>query len=804
MQYVARFTGNPPSEILQAFDSTPLDYAEFILNTRNPTPTSSGSVFLVPQTWESLRSAAWEPYNHPEVQAPARAYRAPIPGLLGIVRISELAPGTKLRLSDPKGTGFVEAEVPGVMGGEVGFTVALVGPSRETGAPSLWTLFPGDPIMPSRMPSEGNVGRVVTAEEAMRLGFEWGKIVSGAALNPYRNPKEFTFLARQGQHHDVERVLHSLGIRYCTEPMSHFGRGAYGRTGFLVKAEIPEGMSKRSINRALYEAGVPGATRSGAPKRANPHVRSNPWFSPPAMQYVARFTGNPPVQIGRYDREFCAACGEPLLAGSDAFYSPKLDQYFCNKSHARAYRTRPDLPADEVLARQRRASVALGMDPDRKWGPEWGRNPPGYGSSLLEYDSYEAPPGHEVFHNPTSFRAGERVTWSPEAIELEIGRPGQVMRVRYPGRHADDAERTSVEFDSGRSRMVNNWEIVRVHANPPGYGSSLLEYDSYEAPPGHEVFHNPTHQVLCGCGWGNLAMEESEIPDYCPVCEQPVGVCGSCGERKSDCECYDSNPPVRRNACYGVHFKQDKPFNAQGLIGMARQLPGPGSPMARPIHEYLDNPAASPKRMLPASQFGMAAAWRRGEEGELEGDMIVIRGREVPVEHSAKGAFHHVRVADPSEFKAIRTKVLSAKKGIKARVGIFKGRGPRGGKSEIQSYLFDAKQYTPQDVARWIEGHKTPAPLLVQISSATPSKRRMKVYGKEAEAPRKARKSVKKKAKKKPRALPAAAKRCTAKTKAGRCKGYKQAGKQQCALHSAGVAGKRQPKKKKTKKRKVG
>jgi hypothetical protein len=437
------------------------------------------------------------------------------------------------------------------------------------------------------------------------------------------------------------------------------------------------------------------------------------------------------------------------------------------------------------------------------------------------------------------------------------------MRVRYPGRHADDAERTSVEFDSGRSRMVNNWEIVRVHANPPGYGSSLLEYDSYEAPPGHEVFHNParrkkkrkkklpvcprcdevvrdegypalgkiyccdehawadelddqwsremsnpqrnpTHQVLCGCGWGNLAMEESEIPDYCPVCEQPVGVCGSCGERKSDCECYDSNPPVRRNACYGVHFKQDKPFNAQGLIGMARQLPGPGSPMARPIHEYLDNPAASPKRMLPASQFGMAAAWRRGEEGELEGDMIVIRGREVPVEHSAKGAFHHVRVADPSEFKAIRTKVLSAKKGIKARVGIFKGRGPRGGKSEIQSYLFDAKQYTPQDVARWIEGHKTPAPLLVQISSATPSKRRMKVYGKEAEAPRKARKSVKKKAKKKPRALPAAAKRCTAKTKAGRCKGYKQAGKQQCALHSAGVAGKRQPKKKKTKKRKVG
>jgi hypothetical protein len=160
-------------------------------------------------------------------------------------------------------------------------------------------------------------------------------------------------------------------------------------------------------------------------------------------------------------------------------------------------------------------------------------------------------------------------------------------------------------------------------------------------------------------------------------------------------------------------------------------------------------------------------------------------------------------MADPSEFKAIRTKTLSAKKGIKARVGIFTGRGPRGGKSEIQSYLFDAKVYTPQDVVRWIEGHKTPAPLRMEISSAAPSKRRMKVYGEAAEAPRKKRKQAKKKVKRKPRRVPADSKRCTAKGKKGRCKGYRQAGKTQCALHTAGVAGKRQPKKK-SRKRKVG
>lgn len=26
------------------------------------------------------------------------------------------------------------------------------------------------------------------------------------------------------------------------------------------------------------------------------------------------------------------------------------------------------------------------------------------------------------------------------------------------------------------------------------------------------------HDMLCGCGWGRLAMPESEIPYACPVC----------------------------------------------------------------------------------------------------------------------------------------------------------------------------------------------------------------------------------------------------------------------------------------------
>ncbi len=39
-------------------------------------------------------------------------------------------------------------------------------------------------------------------------------------------------------------------------------------------------------------------------------------------------------------------------------------------------------------------------------------------------------------------------------------------------------------------------------------------------------------QVLCGCGWGSLAMEEDDVPDECPVCWQPVG--SDCDENDDD------------------------------------------------------------------------------------------------------------------------------------------------------------------------------------------------------------------------------------------------------------------------------
>ena len=45
--------------------------------------------------------------------------------------------------------------------------------------------------------------------------------------------------------------------------------------------------------------------------------------------------------------------------------------------------------------------------------------------------------------------------------------------------------------------------------------------------------------VLCGCGWGNLGMLESEVPENCPVCGsllcQNPDADDECEER-DDCE----------------------------------------------------------------------------------------------------------------------------------------------------------------------------------------------------------------------------------------------------------------------------
>lgn len=139
--------------------------------------SGAGSSYdLGPEALESrLVGAEWEPFEHPDIMAGCSAFRAPIAGTFGLVKLDTLPEDAILTLIDPKGTGFVEAECPsGAPREAVGFTVIILG--QEKGEEVVFTFHPGDPIRPSRLPAEGRAGSKVTAREAKALGFTWAKL----------------------------------------------------------------------------------------------------------------------------------------------------------------------------------------------------------------------------------------------------------------------------------------------------------------------------------------------------------------------------------------------------------------------------------------------------------------------------------------------------------------------------------------------------------------------------------------------------------------------------------------------------
>ncbi len=51
-------------------------------------------------------------------------------------------------------------------------------------------------------------------------------------------------------------------------------------------------------------------------------------------------------------------------------------------------------------------------------------------------------------------------------------------------------------------------------------GDPVASYQTRDAANARAARCNRPRRVpvLCGCGWGSLAMLESEVPEYCPVC----------------------------------------------------------------------------------------------------------------------------------------------------------------------------------------------------------------------------------------------------------------------------------------------
>lgn len=127
------------------------------------------------QLEKKILDAVWEEYSHPAVQAECTAYKAAIPGRMGIVALSQLPTDKVVRLDDRKNTGKVSCVISGVRGEIVPFTVLILGPEQDKEV--VFTFHPGDPVRASQVQVEpGMHGREITVKKAIAIGLETAKI----------------------------------------------------------------------------------------------------------------------------------------------------------------------------------------------------------------------------------------------------------------------------------------------------------------------------------------------------------------------------------------------------------------------------------------------------------------------------------------------------------------------------------------------------------------------------------------------------------------------------------------------------
>lgn len=164
--------------VIAAFNSSSLKYLVECLVDRTEA-TAKGSFFTAPQTVETLKAADWEPYAHPDVNAPAVGFKAPIPGTVGVVDLRTLPKDTivtlygKVEDPNPDITGtvvFPKDQLP-----KADFTTLLLGPGDD-GIEVVWTFFPGEPVRFSSIKGKELIGKKITVAEAIDMSILYGKV----------------------------------------------------------------------------------------------------------------------------------------------------------------------------------------------------------------------------------------------------------------------------------------------------------------------------------------------------------------------------------------------------------------------------------------------------------------------------------------------------------------------------------------------------------------------------------------------------------------------------------------------------
>lgn len=174
-----------------AIARTPRDYLIKTLSQRiKNSANQAGSYFpayIAASAGELLSEVLmteWESYEHPAVAQGAAAFRSPLKGYVGVMKLDELDPLLKpiISIINPKGLPHGQAAVrrthtayPSPL---VDFSVAILGSGAALGEEGeiLWTVHPGDPVMPTEIPI-GSYKDPLTIEEARKLGIEWVKIL---------------------------------------------------------------------------------------------------------------------------------------------------------------------------------------------------------------------------------------------------------------------------------------------------------------------------------------------------------------------------------------------------------------------------------------------------------------------------------------------------------------------------------------------------------------------------------------------------------------------------------------------------
>ena len=176
------------SVVVDAIDNTDPEYIKKSLEQRNPSSQSAGSTFLTSVSIDDLKTADWQPYNHPNINSPAIAYKADIPGKLGIAELKLLPSDLRVKFQ-PAHKGATEgvevvAEIP-QRSLVVDHTTLILGPSKDD--PNklvVWTFFPGDPTSQSEPIMMDKVREVVggegdiaygTVADAINIGFNFAK-----------------------------------------------------------------------------------------------------------------------------------------------------------------------------------------------------------------------------------------------------------------------------------------------------------------------------------------------------------------------------------------------------------------------------------------------------------------------------------------------------------------------------------------------------------------------------------------------------------------------------------------------------